>query len=86
MYLKIKRISIHYVITRELFYKNKIVIDNIFSFKVTLDITRSDDRNEQKKSPNNVDVEMTGQNKKKQFSRIDATRKAWSIWTCSPNT
>ena len=36
-------ISIHYVSTGEILDRNKIVVDNIFSFKVALDITRSND-------------------------------------------
>ena len=36
-------ISIHYVNTREILDRNKTVVDNIFSFKVALDITRSND-------------------------------------------
>ena len=36
-------ISIHYVSTREIWNRNKIVVDNVFSFKVALDITRSND-------------------------------------------
>jgi hypothetical protein len=36
-------ISIHYVSTGEIWDRNKIVVDNIFSFKVALDITRSND-------------------------------------------
>ena len=34
---------IHYVHTREIWDRNKIVVDNIFSYKVALDITRSND-------------------------------------------
>ena len=36
-------ISIHYVHTGEIWDRNKIVVDNIFSYKVALDITRSND-------------------------------------------
>ena len=36
-------ISIHYVSTREVWDRNKTIIDNIFSFKVAPDITRSND-------------------------------------------
>ena len=36
-------ISIHYVSTQEILDRNKTVVDNIFSFKVALDITRSND-------------------------------------------
>ena len=36
-------ISIHYVNTREILDRNKTIVDNIFSFKVALDITRSND-------------------------------------------
>ena len=36
-------ISIHYVNIGEIWDRNKTVIDNIFSFKVALDITRSND-------------------------------------------
>jgi hypothetical protein len=41
--LKNDEISIHYVNTEEIWNRNKIVVDNIFSFKVALDITRSND-------------------------------------------
>jgi hypothetical protein len=34
-------ISINYISTREIFDRNKIVVDNIFLFKVAFDITRS---------------------------------------------
>ena len=37
------KISIHYVHTGEIWDINKIVVDNIFSYKVVLDITRSND-------------------------------------------
>ena len=36
-------ISIHYVQIGEIWDKNKIVVDNIFSYKVVLDITGSND-------------------------------------------
>jgi hypothetical protein len=36
-------ISINYISTRKILDINKIVVDNIFSFKVTFDITRSND-------------------------------------------
>ena len=36
-------ISINYVSTREILDRNKIVVDNVFSFKVAIDITRSND-------------------------------------------
>jgi hypothetical protein len=36
-------ISINYVSTGEILDRNKIVVDNIFSFKVAIDITRSND-------------------------------------------
>ena len=36
-------ISIHFVHTREIWDRNKIIVDNIFSYKVVLDITRSND-------------------------------------------
>ena len=36
-------ISIHYVHIGEIWDRNKIVVDNIFSYKVALDITRSND-------------------------------------------
>jgi hypothetical protein len=36
-------ISIHYVSIGEIWDRNKIVVDNIFSFKVALNITRSND-------------------------------------------
>ena len=36
-------ISMHYVHTGEIWDRNKIVINNIFSYKVALDITRSND-------------------------------------------
>jgi len=36
-------ISIHYISTGEILDRNKIVVDNIFSFKVAFDITRSND-------------------------------------------
>ena len=39
-------ISIHYINTGEILNRNKIVVDNVFAFKVALDITRSDDDNE----------------------------------------
>ncbi len=31
------------MITREIWDSNKIIVNNIFSFKIALDITRSDD-------------------------------------------
>ena len=34
---------IHYVHTGEIWDRNKIVVDNIFSYRVALDITRSND-------------------------------------------
>ena len=37
------KISIHYVSTGEIWDRNKIVVDNIFSFKIALDITKSND-------------------------------------------
>ena len=40
-YLKHNEISIHYVHTGEIWDRNKIVVNNIFSYKVALDITRS---------------------------------------------
>ena len=39
-------ISIHYVNTGDILNINKIVVDNVFSFKVALHITRSDEDNE----------------------------------------
>ena len=36
-------ISIHYVSTGEILNRDKIVVNNIFSFKIALDITRSND-------------------------------------------
>ena len=41
--LENNEISIHYVSTGEIFDRNKIVVNKIFSFKVALDITRSND-------------------------------------------
>jgi hypothetical protein len=40
---KNNEISINYISTREILDRNKIVVDNIFSFKVATDITRSND-------------------------------------------
>ena len=40
---KNNEISINYIITREIWDSNKIIVDNIFSFKIALDITGSDD-------------------------------------------
>ena len=37
------KISIHYIHKWEIWDRNKIVVDNIFSYKVALDITRSND-------------------------------------------
>ena len=37
------KISIHYIHIWEIWDRNKIVVDNIFSYKVALDITRSND-------------------------------------------
>ena len=37
------KISINYVHTREILYRNKIVINDVFEFKVAFGITRSDD-------------------------------------------
>lgn len=39
------KISTSYMNTRENCNRNKIVVDNVFSFKVTLDITRSNEKN-----------------------------------------
>ncbi|XP_038984372.1 uncharacterized protein LOC120111397 [Phoenix dactylifera] len=39
--LENNEISIHYISTGEIWDRNKTVVDNIFSFKVALDITRS---------------------------------------------
>ena len=39
-------ISIHYINTGEILNRNKIVVDNVFSFKIALDITRSDEDSE----------------------------------------
>ena len=39
--LENNEISIHYVHTGEIWDRNKIVVNNIFSYKVALDITRS---------------------------------------------
>ena len=36
------KISIHYVSVGEIWDRNKIVVDNIFSFKVALDIRSND--------------------------------------------
>jgi hypothetical protein len=36
-------ISIHYISVGEIWDRNKIVVNNIFSFKVALNITRSND-------------------------------------------
>ena len=36
-------ISIHYVSTGEILNRDKTVVDNIFSFKIALDITRNND-------------------------------------------
>ena len=41
--LENNEILIHYVHTVEIWDRNKIVVDNIFSYKVALDITRSND-------------------------------------------
>ena len=35
-------ISINYVRTREVLYKNQIIINNIFAYKITLAVTSSD--------------------------------------------
>ena len=40
---KNNEISIHYVHTGEIWNRNKIVVNNIFSYKIALDITRSND-------------------------------------------
>ena len=40
---KNNEISIYYVYTEEIWDRNKIVVDNIFSYKVALDITRTND-------------------------------------------
>lgn len=39
-------ISLHYINSGEVWNRNKIVVDNVFSFEVALDITRSNDENE----------------------------------------
>jgi hypothetical protein len=36
-------ISLNYVFTREILDRNKIIISNVFAFKVAFGITRSDD-------------------------------------------
>ena len=36
-------ISIHYISTKEILDRNKTIVDKIFSFKVALDITKSND-------------------------------------------
>ena len=36
-------ISINYVSTRDIWDRNKIVIENVFSFKAAIDITKSND-------------------------------------------
>ena len=41
--LENNEISIHYVHIGEIWDRNKIVVDNIFLYKVALDITRSND-------------------------------------------
>jgi len=41
--LKYNKISINYIHTGEILDWNKIVINNIFAFKVVFDITRNDD-------------------------------------------
>ena len=43
-YLENNEISINYVHTWEILNRKKIVINNIFAFKVAFDITRSDDK------------------------------------------
>lgn len=41
--MKSNEISINYISSGEILDRNKIVVNNIFSFKVVLDITRSND-------------------------------------------
>jgi hypothetical protein len=41
--LKYNKISINYIHTEEILDWNKIVINNVFAFKVVFDITRNDD-------------------------------------------
>jgi hypothetical protein len=41
--LENNEISINYISTRDILDRNKIVVDNIFSFKVAFDITKSND-------------------------------------------
>jgi hypothetical protein len=59
--LRNHEISIHYVNIGEIWDRNKTFIDNIFSFKVALDITRSNDDEIEPQLSKNVDVEMIGQ-------------------------
>jgi hypothetical protein len=81
-------ISIHYVSTGEIWDRNKIVVDNIFSFKVALDITRSNDheiepqtveqcrrRNDWPKWKEAIQVELNSLLKREVFGPIVQTPK-----------
>jgi len=64
--LENKKISIDYVSTRDIWNRNNVIVDEIFFFTVALEITRSDEDSEPQ-TINNVDVDMIGQNEKKQY-------------------
>jgi hypothetical protein len=81
-------ISIHYVSTGEIWDRNKIVFDNIFSFKVVLDITRSNDheiepqtvekcrhRNDRPKWKEAIQAELNSLLKREVFGPIVQTLK-----------
>ena len=57
--------SINYIPTRDIWDRNNIIIDDIFTFTVALEITKNDEDPEQH-AIESVDIDMIGQNGKKQ--------------------
>ena len=63
------KILIHYVHTGEIWDRNKIVVDNIFSYKVALDITRSNDNEYEPQTVDECQCRNDGQCGKRLFKQ-----------------
>ena len=84
----------HYVHTGEIWDRNKIVVNNIFSYKVALDITRSNDneyepqtvdewlhRNDWPMWKEAIQAELNSLSKREVFGPVVRTPKDVICWT-----
>ena len=73
-------ISIYYLNTREIWDRNKFVVDNIFAFNITWSNDGEFEPQIVEKCRRRNDWPMWDSNRAKLMSKI------WNIWTCSPYT